>query len=133
MAILTIVMGIFFILHGLVHLLYAGQSLRFFELQPKMTWPDGAWLTSRLLGDPATRMLAAILLVVAALGFIAAGLGLLLHQEWWRLAAVGSALISLFIFSLLWDGKLQALPDKGGVGLLINLVVLLIVLVLKLP
>jgi hypothetical protein len=32
-------MGIFFLLHGLVHLLYAGQSLRFFELRPGMTWP----------------------------------------------------------------------------------------------
>ena len=30
---MKIVLGIFFILHGLVHLLYAGQSLRLFELR----------------------------------------------------------------------------------------------------
>ena len=33
---LTILFGIFLILHGLVHLLYAGQSSRLFELQPGM-------------------------------------------------------------------------------------------------
>jgi hypothetical protein len=30
----AILVGIFFILHGFVHLLYAGQSLRKFELRP---------------------------------------------------------------------------------------------------
>ena len=38
-----IIFGIFIILHGLVHLLYFGQSTRYFELQPGMVWPDGAW------------------------------------------------------------------------------------------
>jgi len=36
---LTIILGIFCILHGLVHLLYAGQSRRLFELRPGMVWP----------------------------------------------------------------------------------------------
>jgi len=36
---MNFILGIFFILHGLVHLLYAGQSLRLFELRPGMTWP----------------------------------------------------------------------------------------------
>jgi hypothetical protein len=31
--------GIFLILHGLVHLLYYGQSARRFELAPGLTWP----------------------------------------------------------------------------------------------
>ena len=48
---LAIIMGIFFVLHGLVHLLYAGQSRRLFELRPKMVWPDGSWAFSQLLGD----------------------------------------------------------------------------------
>jgi hypothetical protein len=43
-------LGIFLVLHGLVHLLYFGQSARYFELKPGMTWPDGAWAFSRLLG-----------------------------------------------------------------------------------
>jgi len=127
----TIAMGVFLILHGLVHLLYAGQSLRFFELRPAMTWPDGAWLLSKLLSNPATRLLAAVLLALASIGFIAAGLGLFLQQEWWRPVAVGAAMLSTLIFFLFWDGGFRALDAQGAVGLLINLAVLAMVLIFK--
>lgn len=130
---LAIIMSIFFVLHGLVHLLYAGQSRRLFELRPKMVWPDGSWAFSRLLGDESTGLLASISLVLAALGFVAGGGGLAIQQPWWRPVIVCSAAFSTLLFFLLWDGKLQALADKGGVGLLINLAILAVVLVLKWP
>ncbi len=128
----TILLGIFFVLHGLVHLLYAGQSGRFFELAPGMTWPDGSWLFSRLLGDPTTRLLAAVALALAALGLFASGLGLFLRQDGWRPAAVGATVFSAAIFLLFWNGKFQALAEKGGVGLLISLALLAVVLFAKL-
>ncbi|MFO7632192.1 MAG: hypothetical protein R6W76_06625 [Caldilinea sp.] len=78
---MTILTGLFLILHALVHLLYAGQALRFFELRPDLTWPDGSWLFSRLLGDPATRWLAAGSLTLAANGFLASGLAPFLGSE----------------------------------------------------
>jgi hypothetical protein len=59
--------GGFLALHGLVHWLYFGQSRRFFELQPGMLWPDGAWSISRLLGNEATRWLAGAACVLAGL------------------------------------------------------------------
>ena len=130
---LTIFMGILFVLHGLVHLLYVGQSQRLFELRPKMVWPDGSWVFSKLLGDESTRLLASISLVLAALGFLVGGLGLAIQQPWWRPVIVGSATFSILLFFLLWDGKLQALDDKGGVGILINLAILVVVLILKWP
>ena len=130
---LTIVMGILFVLHGLVHLLYVGQSQRLFELRPKMVWPDGSWVFSKLLGDESTRLLASISLVLAALGFLVGGLGLAIQQPWWRPVIVGSATFSILLFFLFWDGKLQALDDKGGVGILINLAILVVVLILKWP
>ena len=34
----AIIMGMFFILHGLVHLLYVGQSGRLFELRPNIVF-----------------------------------------------------------------------------------------------
>jgi hypothetical protein len=129
----TIVVGIFFLLHAMVHLLYAGQAMRFFELRPGMLWPDGAWLFSRLLGNEVIRLAAAIALALAALGYAAGGLGLFLRQDWWRPAAVGAAIVSSLIFVLLWDGQLQDLPEKGGVGILINLAILAVVLVFKWP
>ena len=130
---LIIILSIFCILHGLVHLLYAGQSRRLFELRPGMVWPDGSWLFSRLLGDETTRLLASLLLALAALGFVAGGLGLLIRQDWWRPVTVSAAVVSGAIFLVFWDGRFQALDDKGGVGLLINLALLVVVLILGWP
>jgi hypothetical protein len=130
---LTILMGIFFCLHGLVHLLYAGQSWRLFELRPGMVWPDGSWIFSKLFGDETTRLLATVLLALAAVAFIAGGMGLFARQTWWRPVILGAGAFSSVLFLLLWDGKFQALPDKGGVGILINLAIWMVVFILKWP
>lgn len=129
----TIIVGVFLVLHGLVHLLYAGQSRRLFELRPNMTWPDGSWVFSRLPGDETARLLVSILLALATLGFVIGGLGLFIGQDWWRAVTVGAAALSTAIFFLSWDGKLQALPDKGGAGILIDLAIMVAVLLLKWP
>jgi hypothetical protein len=126
-----IILGIFLVWHGLVHGLYAGQSRRLFELRPNMIWPDGSWLFARLLGDKTTRLLASIALALAALGFMAGGLGLFIGQEWWRPVVMVSAALSSATFILCWDGKFQALHDQGGIGVLINLALGGIVLILK--
>lgn len=122
---MNILLGILFILHGLVHLLYAGQSWRFFELRPGMTWPDQAWALAKFISALTIRWLAGITLVLATLGFGSAGLGIILEQEWWRLVAGGAALYSTLIFLLFWDGKFKSLDDQGGIGVLINLAALL--------
>ena len=130
---LRIVVSIFFVLHGVVHLLYAGQSAGKFELSNGLTWPDGALLFSRLLGDGTTRALATAVLIVAALGFATGGAGLLLKQAWWRPLILGAAVFSGVIYLLLWDGGLERLADKGGVGLLINLAILAALFVFQWP
>ena len=129
----SIVFGIFIVLHGLVHLLYFGQSARLFELQPGMVWPDGAWAFSKLLGIETTRLLTNILLILAALVFVAAGIGLSTKQNWWQPMILGAATFSTLIYLLLWDVSLQNLPDKGGVGILINLAVLAVVFIFRWP
>ena len=45
-----IALVLFLFLHGMVHLLYAGHSLRLFELRPGLSWPDSSWAFSRLGG-----------------------------------------------------------------------------------
>lgn len=130
---MKIVLGIFFILHGLVHLLYAGQSLRLFELRPGMIWPDGSWLFSKLVGDGATRIMAGILLGLGALVLIAGGLGLILSGSWWRPVVVGASGFSALLFMLLWNGRFKVLDEQGAVGLLIDLLILVMVLILKWP
>ena len=129
----TVIFGGFLILHGLVHLLYFGQSQRLFELQPGMTWPDGSWAFSQLLGGAATRNLAAALLVAAAAGLIAGGAGLLARQDWWRLVAVTAAALSALTYILLWDGATRQLDNKGGIGIVISVAILAVVLLLRWP
>jgi uncharacterized membrane protein YphA (DoxX/SURF4 family) len=130
---LRIVVGVFMVLHGLVHLLYSGQSWRFFELQPGMVWPDGSVTFSRLLGDAAARGLASVACVLAALGFVVGGTAILTGQSWWRPVVVGASFFSAAIFVLFWDGSPQKLADQGIIAILINLGILLAVLVLKWP
>ncbi len=123
--------SIFFVLHGLVHLLYFGQSARYFELQPGMVWPDGAWAFSAFAGGKTIRRLASVLLVLAAIGFAAGGAGVLIQQTWWRPVVVSAAAFSTVIYILLWDGKLQKLHDKGGVGILINTAIMVVLLIFQ--
>jgi len=130
---LQFIFGIFLVLHGLVHLLYLGQSTGRFELRPGMVWPDGSWAFSKLLGDKTTRNLASISCVVAAIGFMAGGTGILVSQAWWRPVIVAAVAFSSVTFILFWDGKLRKLNDQGAIGILINLAILTAVLVVQLP
>ena len=128
---LRIVVGIFFVLHGLVHMLYFGQSQRLFELQPGMVWPEGSWAFSNLFGAEGTRLLASIACLLAAAGFLAGGIGIFASHASWRPIVVVAAAFSAALFILFWDAGLQGMDNKGGVGLLINVAILVAVLVLQ--
>ena len=130
---IRILFGVFIVLHGLVHLLYLGQSARFFELQPGMVWPDGAWAFSKLLGNANTRMLANILLALAALVFIVGGVAVLARQDWWRMVIISAAIFSVAIYFLLWNGRFESLANNGWVGIFINLVILTTMLLFQWP
>ncbi len=123
----SVLLGVFIILHAMVHLLYAGHTLRFFELRPGLTWPDGDWAFSRFLGDETARRLAAVLLALTALGFFAGALGLFLGQDWRQTVGAGAAILSSATYLLFWNGRFHELPDQGGIGLLINLGILVAV------
>lgn len=118
---LRIIISVFIVLHGLVHLLYFGQSRRLFELQPGLVWPDGSWAFAKLVGKEGTRLLASISCILAALAFVAGATGILLKQAWWYAVVVGAVLFSSAIFIFFWDGKRQKLDAKGGVGIIINI------------
>ena len=129
----TTIFGLFIILHGLVHLLYFGQSRRIFLLHPDMDWPDDSWAFSRLLDYDVIGILASISCVVATIGFVAGGLGILLRLEWWRPLVAGTAVFSAALFILFWDGEKRRMANQGGVDVLINIAILLVVLVIQWP
>ncbi|MGD1995148.1 MAG: hypothetical protein PVH62_00090 [Anaerolineae bacterium] len=130
---LRLLIGVFVVLHGLVHLWYVVLSQRLIEFQPEMGWTGRSWIFSPLLGDAAARLVASVLYVLATIGFVAGGLGLLIRQEWWRSVVVGSAALSTAIVILFWDGSVNLVVQKGLIGLLINVAILVVVLVLKWP
>jgi hypothetical protein len=123
----------FVVLHGLVHLLFFGQSWRLFELQPEMVWPEGSWAFSKLVGNATTRTLDSVLYVLGAIGFVSGGIGIFIRAEWWRAVIVSSAAFSAVIILLFWDGGMQMLTEKGLIGLLINIVILVASLSLRWP
>jgi hypothetical protein len=130
---IKVIAGIFLVLHGLIHLLYFGQSARLFELQPGMLWPDGSWAFSKLLGEGGTRTLASIFCILAALGFVIAGVGVLFGQSWWRMVVVASAAFSAVLYIFFWNGRFQRLDGQGAVGILIDAAILVAVLVFRWP
>jgi hypothetical protein len=126
-----IIIGIFIILHGLVHLLYFGQSKKSFELRPGMIWPDDSWLFSKKLGIERTRVFASILCILVAIGFILSGIGLLFIQPWWQKTAVVSIIVSSLIYILFWDGRLHKLNDQGGYAIIINSAILIAMFIIE--
>jgi hypothetical protein len=130
---LRFVLAACLVLHGLVHLMYFGQSRRLFELQPRMVWPDGSWAFSALLGDVAARVLARVCCALAAAGVAAGGTAALTRQDRWRSVIVGVASFSASVVILFCDGKLQRLADQGGLALLTNVAILVAVPILRWP
>jgi hypothetical protein len=130
---LRLLFSFFLVLHGLVYLWYFTLSQRLVVFQPEMGWSGRSWLFSNLLGDATLRTLASLLYVLATLGFVAGGLGLFSQQVWWRPLVLSTAAFATVIILLFWDGSLQLVVQKGVIGLLINLGLLLVLLSQRWP
>ena len=130
---LRTIFGVFMILHGLVHLWPFVLSQELVEYKPEMGWTAESWLFTRFIGDSATRLLASVVYVLAAIAFMVSGVGLLARGDWWRPALVASAVFSAAVILSFWDGRAGLLVEKGLVGLLIDLGVIFLLLVLKWP
>lgn len=120
-------LGLFVILHGLVHLWYVTLSQQLVAFQPAMGWSGRSWLLTGLLGDGAARTLASALYLLAALALVAGGVGIFLQAGWWRPMLAAAAIISTAAILLFWDGSLQMVVQKGLIGLLINAALLALV------
>jgi hypothetical protein len=68
--------------------------------------------------------------VLAALGFVAGGLGIALNHVWWLPLVAGTSICASVLILFCWDGTPHKWADQGGIGLLINLAILLGVFVL---
>jgi len=123
-----IAFGIFVIFHALVHAMYVGQALRWFELRPGLTWPDGSWVLSSL-SDTGVQLFAALSIGLCSLTMIVGAAGYLANASWGGWVVIASAALVSVIHALLWSGKWAQFGDHGGYGVIINIAIIAVVLV----
>lgn len=121
---------IILMLHGLVHLWYIVLVQRWVEFQSEMGWTGFSWLFSSWMGERAVSWLATISYALSTAGFVIGGAGSLADQEWSRPWLIGSALLSTLTLVAFWDGRFNLLVEKGLLGLVINLGVVVYFLIM---
>ena len=112
--------GIFIMLHGLVHLFYFAHSKKIFELRPDFEWPDNSWVLSKFLGTDTIRTLAALMCCLITAALVISGIAYIANAFWALNLIRISAILSSLLFILLWDGRLKKLDKQGAIALIIN-------------
>ncbi len=120
---------IFYILHGLVHLLYMGHSLNYFELEKGFNWPHNSRLLANYCSSKQIMLIAAIWCAMAATIFILSGIFVLINHPWYSLLTFIAVVLSTMLFIVLWDGNRKKLHTQGGIGILINIIILVFLLI----
>lgn len=115
--------GIFIILHGMVHTWYVVLSFNWVTFQPDMGWTGTSWLLTPLFETRSVKKIAGFLFALAGLVFIVSGIFLLSNNDTWQSLMLGSAIFSGSVIILFWDGKFSMLMQKGVIGLIIDLVI----------
>lgn len=128
-----IIIGVFILLHGLVHILYVGHSQGLFEIASNMKWPESSWLLAKSLDVKSIQAITGAVMAAAALLFLVTGAGLISSRAWWRPLLIATLAFSSLGYILFWDGKMQRLSDQGLIGVLINIAMLALAAFIQLP
>ncbi|MDZ7731009.1 MAG: hypothetical protein U5K37_08930 [Natrialbaceae archaeon] len=122
--ILRVAAGLVLVLHGLVHGWFLALALGFVDLEPEMGWTPRSWLLSPLVSEDIVLGLAAMLYLVAMLGFVVGGLGVAGEVSRSQTVLATAAAISTIILVVTWNGHFDQLVEQGLVGVVINIAVL---------
>lgn len=76
-------------------------------------------------------ILASVAYVLVAPGFAVGGLGYGIRADWWEEDVNGAAVLSAVTIVVLWDGQFDLLVEKGAVGVLIDVAILVAVVALR--
>ena len=121
------IFAILVILHGLVHMWYVTLSQDWVTFQSEMGWTGHSWLLSNVFGEKTTTLIASTLFILCTILFTISGIGLLAKAGWSRNALALSSIISLLTLLVFWDGKPAMLVEKGLIGLLVNIGILILI------
>lgn len=121
----------FLLIHGMLHV-WVGSGMTKDSSGNLIGWSGQSWVLSKSLAEKTVRTIGIILWAVTTIGFIGAGIGVFVQQEWWRPLASLSAAIGIIVLVLSWDG-LKPTPLYYILGPILNAALLIALLVVQWP
>lgn len=121
----NILINIILMLHGLVHIWYIVLARGWVEFQSEMGWTGSSWLLSGRVSESALSLLITLAYGIAAAGFVIGGAANLSSQVWSQAVLLFSAIFSSLLLIIFWDGNFSLLVEKGLVGLIINIALII--------
>ena len=130
---LHIILGVFLILHGAVHIWYVAMARGLISADADTTWNGRSWLFTRKLGDQTTMTLATIVFSAITLVFAVAGIALVAQQEWFSTWAITGSILSIAAIVCFWDGRPDHPVEKGLLGIILDVAILVALLYFEWP
>lgn len=95
---IRVLLGVFIVAHGLLTaLIWLSPTKADAPFRATHSW---------LIGD--ARPLAIVIALVAAAGFVLAGVGIIADQAWWAVTRVGAGVVALLLMTLFFNPWLLA-------------------------
>jgi hypothetical protein len=116
-----VIIGVVIAAHGVGHLFFLVPTLGLAQ------WglTGRSWLLSGHVPDVAIKIVGGALWLVVIAGFVAAGVGVLSQQEWWRSVAVVSSAVSWLGLALFAQAS-QPFLSAGAMDVIILVALLLV-------
>ena len=130
---LYIILGVFLILHGAVHIWYVAMARGLITADADTIWNGRSWLLTRRVGDQTTMTFATIVFSAIALVFAVAGIALVAQQEWFSTWAITGSILSIAAIVCFWDGKPDHPVEKGLLGIILDVAILVALLYFEWP
>jgi hypothetical protein len=118
---------VFILLHGLVHVWYFLLSSQLVTYKSDMGWNA----QSKLLfswSEKERRLVASMLYLYVTILFILAVVGYWVQSLWWSDTLMMACISSSVVILLFFDGTFKKLVQKGLIGLILNIVILIYVM-----
>jgi len=117
----------FLLIHGILHA-YVGAAINKDSSGNIIGWSGQSWVLNKFLPEKIIRPIGLILWGIPTIGFIGAGIGFFLQQEWWRPLAILSAAFGIIVLFLTWK-DLKPKPMHYIQGHILNAAIVIALLV----
>lgn len=121
----SIIKGTFVLFHGLVHIWFFFLAARLVEFKTEMGWTGKSWLLSAIGSELFIQKIAILLYLASTVLFILSAFGIWFQSAWQEKLLIISAIVSSFTILLFFDGSFSFIIQKGAIGLIINVIIIL--------